>query len=923
MYICSFNAQGLVTKFLQFKEFLSSSDVDIVCVTETWFNQDISDSEFCTSDYAVFRKDRDISFYSEGTYTSSDRGGVMILVKHSLNPILICDDIEAELCFISITPIPNVTVIIGVCYRPEKDEVSILQKICDGINRIDTTNCILVGDFNFRQINWETLEASSPLANKFLDCVMDNCLSQVVDQPTRHLNLLDLVLVGDPDMVDSCQVKEPFSRSDHNTVWLTMRYPVPKINAAPYNVYLYSKGNYNGFSENIEQNDWSKTFKDKSVSECWDILLNTYHKLLDKHVPFKMVKPGRPHGHPWTRYKSVARAKKKKRKKWIECQKSGLFSDKVLYDESMNEFERTVTAAKIHYENKLVENLHDNPKRFWNYTRHFTRSSSTVNVIEKDNVKYTDDASKAELLNDYFVSVLTRESDELHHSNQDATENRSCLLDIEISAVDVRKKLRNLKMNKASGPDLLHVNVLKNVLDLDVPLAYIFNLSLRSGHIPQDWRDANITPLFKKGSRSSPSNYRPVSLTSQVVKVMERLIQDKLVNFLERNKIISCHQHGFQKKSSCITQLLECLNDWTDSYDKKQSTDVVYLDFSKAFDSVPHKRLIFKLRSIGIRGNVLRWIESFLTNRRQRVILPGGVSSWRPVYSGVPQGSILGPILFLVYVNDIPDQVLSTVKMFADDTKVYREISSKEDCEILQSDLNALGAWANHWLLRFNETKCVVLRIRQAIDFQYSLNGTVLQEDDKQKDLGVIISNDLKPETHINDIIKKANRRVGLIKRCFTHFSPEKIKMLYTTMIRPVLEYGSSIWSPHLKKDINQLEKVQTRCLKISNDTVRLTSLEDRREFQDMCETYKITSNLYNLEPSTFFTPCQNSATRGHDKKLDKKHTRTDTRKYFFSNRVIDTWNKLPQKNVSAPSLDAFKKNMRSTHHAEVDYPEK
>lgn len=847
----------------------------------------------------------------------------MILVKNCLNPVIVFENVQAELCWINITPVHNVTVLVGVCYRPEKDEAAILQTICDSIDQVDTTNCILVGDFNFRQINWNTLETSNHLAKRFVECVTENCLAQVVTEPTRLSNLIDLALVGDPDMVDSCVVKDPFSRSDHNTIWLTMRYPVPKINLAPYKVFLYSKGDYATFNNEMTQINWDTTFQKKSVNECWDILLNTYHKLLEKYVPFKLVKPGKPHGQPWTRYRSVVKAKRKKRKKWIDYKKSDLFSDKILFEESKVAFENTVTTAKIHFENKLVNGLQDNPKKFWNYTRHFTRSSSTVNVIEKDNVKYSDDETKAELLNDYFVSVLTQEPFDLIGVNVDKRENLSVLLDIVFTAVEVRKKLHNLKLNKACGPDLIHVNVLKRVLNFDVPLAYIFNLSIRSGHIPQDWRDANITPLFKKGSRTSASNYRPVSLTSQVVKVMERIIQDKVVIHLEQNDIISCHQHGFQKKSSCITQLLECLNDWTDSYDRKQATDVIYLDFSKAFDSVPHKRLILKLSSLGIRGSVLRWIQSFLANRRQRVVLPGGSSSWKPVYSGVPQGSILGPILFLMYVNDIPDHVHSTVKMFADDTKLYRECSSRQDCENLQSDLNSLGAWANHWLLRFNESKCVVLRIRQALVYHYSLNGTVLNEEDSQKDLGIIISNTLKPDSHICDIVKKANKRLGLIKRCFTSFTPEKVKTLYTTMIRPVLEYGSTTWSPHLKKDISQLESVQRRCIRIANDTFTLPSLQQRRQDQDLCETYKLTHNLYKLDSEKFFNISSTTQTRGHDMKILKTHVKTDVRKYFFSNRVVDPWNDLPQSIVSAPSLNSFKKRLRSTPNGQVDNPAK
>ena len=254
--------------------------------------------------------------------------------------------------------------------------------------------------------------------------------------------------------------------------------------------------------------------------------------------------------------------------------------------------------------------------------------------------------------------------------------------------------------------------------------------TLSSGTIPQDWKDANVTPLRKKGSWTDCNDYRPVSLTSQVVKVLERLVLNALLDFTERNQIISCEQHGFQKGCSYTTQLLECIADWTKGHKDKacSGTDAIYLDFSKAFDSVPHQRLIYKFQQLGISGNLLQWIKAFLIRRRQHVILRNGASSWRDVISGVPQGTILGPMFFLLFVNDMPDVVSSTAKMFADDTKLYRNIYSANDCKDLQEDLNALSAWSHHWLLHFNASKCVTVKFRSAFHYVYSLNGIYLEE---------------------------------------------------------------------------------------------------------------------------------------------------------------------------------------------------
>ena len=434
---------------------------------------------------------------------------------------------------------------------------------------------------------------------------------------------------------------------------------------------------------------------------------------------------------------------------------------------------------------------------------------------------------------------------------------------------------------------------------------------MQTGEVPRDWVDAHITPLHKKGPRSNCNNYRPVSLTSQVVKLLERIVLDNIKSLLQVNNTIIEDQHGFQSKSSCTTQLLECLNDWTKDYDDAHQTDIIYLDFQKAFDSVPHQRLLRKLEQHGIKGRVLSWISSFLTDRRQRVVLRNGVSTWQQVTSGVPQGTILGPILFLLYINDISENVSSHTKMFADDTKLYNTIHSIADCEILQADLDKLSNWAKKWLLKFNVDKCVVLKTKTKHDYTYTLNGVSLQEAAEQKDLGVTIANTLTPRNHIQNIVKKSNQRIGLIKRCFSYLSEKRVSILYRTIVRPVLEYGCPVWSPWHLKDIYTLEKVQSRCLKLTKTDIKLQSLEQRRRNYDLCEAYKYLHNLYKTPSNTYFTPVTRSL-RGHSLKIQKQFARTDIRRNFFSNRVVSSWNELPDEIVTSRTLARFKRQLTS-----------
>ena len=247
--------------------------------------------------------------------------------------------------------------------------------------------------------------------------------------------------------------------------------------------------------------------------------------------------------------------------------------------------------------------------------------------------------------------------------------------------------------------------------------------------------------------------------------------------------------------------------------------------------------------------------------------------------------------------------------MFADDTKIYREVQDLEDCQLLQDDLNVLSSWSSQWLLDFSATKCVVMRIKKALNYLYTLNGTYLGEVQEQKDLGVIISNDLKPSKHIQAISSKARQRAGMINRCFQNLTSTKVSTLYKAIIRPVLEYASPVWNPWLAKDITKLEKVQKRCIKFVNNDFK--PLKSRRLQADLIDTYKYLNGLYKTPADKFFTLATGS-TRGHKHKLFKTHSRTDVHKYFFSQRVIDVWNKLPKDLAESKTLEVFKKKLRS-----------
>ena len=299
-------------------------------------------------------------------------------------------------------------------------------------------------------------------------------------------------------------------------------------------------------------------------------------------------------------------------------------------------------------------------------------------------------------------------------------------------------------------------------------LTEIFNQSLCEGIVPSDWRNADVAPVFKKGRKDLPENYRPVSLTCVCCKILEYIISTHIRSHLDKYSILSNLQHGFRNFFSCETQLLVTIQDLLKFREEKTQIDIAVLDFSKAFDTVPHKRLLKKLNHYGIRGPVLGWIRAFLEDRVQGVVVDGHRSPEGPVLSGVPQGTVLGPLLFLLHINDLPSVVDSKVRLFADDCLMYRPISSEADQEAFQRDLKALEVWGDAWGMRFNAKKCHIMTIargRTRLSRFYTLTGHILSSVQEAKYLGITLTEELSWSTHSDSVFKRANSTLGFLRR--------------------------------------------------------------------------------------------------------------------------------------------------------------
>jgi len=382
--------------------------------------------------------------------------------------------------------------------------------------------------------------------------------------------------------------------------------------------------------------------------------------------------------------------------------------------------------------------------------------------------------------------------------------------------------------------------------------------------------------------------------------------------------LIGNSQHGFREKKSCLTNLLEFSENVTGWLDGGKPVDIIYLDFQKAFDKVPHQRLLLKLAAHGIGGQVLEWIRNWLQYRKQRVVNKGNMSEWSEVISGVPQGSVLGPILFNVYVNDIDDNLRSKILKFADDVKLYGSVGSKWESNNIREDLIVLSKWSQEWQMLFNIEKCKVMHMGAKNKCEkYTLINRDLSMVKEERDLGVIVNDTFKVAKQCLVASKKGNQVLGMISRSFVYRNKIIIKKLYKSLVRPHLEYCIQAWRPHLIKDIEILEKVQRRASRMVIECkgmeyekriaiLGLTTLETRRRRADLLEVYKILNKHEGIDENSLFTR-NIGKTRGNTCKLFKRRSNLDVSKFSFSNRICNDWNELPNEVVTASCINGFK----------------
>lgn len=819
------NVRGLNTKVSLFYRSASLGEYDVIILSETWLHQNVSNDELFMSKYSVYRKDRNFA----GTNTSRG-GGVLIAVESSILSTLVDLDhlypnnlIGIDLVCVKLS-FPKKTLYIFGVYVPPGMQDLIYSDFVDFILSLQfvyESELLLVGDFNVPDYSSYAIASRSKnnvTSLIHLSCVLD------LEQSNQVLNfqqrLLDLVLSNTICIVNRDEhpmvPEDPYHPSLSISVEsfrVANKYLSPKCSASSYN---FNKTNFESLLEDLSSTSWTDLSNCSYVNTACSLFYSKLNNLFDSHVPQNKLRTYKY--PPWFTSEIIKNIKTKhnlhKKLKYLKNP-----GDHVRFKNLRRLIKNAISASYKNYVRKIESDISSDSNKFWKFIKSKKKGTHIPNNMVFNNQQVRGHAAIVNSFATLFNSVYNNSSCNKNaaHNTSDSAGTSFNIFVNSVNEDEVLETLLSLKAKHTAGPDVIPAFFIKKISSfLAEPLTILFNLSLAQGIYPDAWKVSKVIPLFKGGDRANGENYRPISIMDNFAKIFERVIFNRL--FFQIKNHITQYQHGFIPGRSTITNLCAFTQFVSETVDIGRQCDAIYTDFSKAFDKLDHQLLLFKLSSLGCSPCLVKFLKSYLCNRKQFIFLHGYSSDYFNPTSGVPQGSVLGPLLFNVFINDIVNCLSVDCLLYADDLKLFSVISSFEDCARLQKNVSEVENWCLVNDLQLNVNKCSVMtygRKKKPILFRYKINNVTLQRPDTVKDLGVLFDPEMTFNPNINMIVNSAMKLYGFIARNSKDFTKSStIISIYISYVRTKLEYGAIVWFPYHAGAIASLERVQRRFLK-------------------------------------------------------------------------------------------------------------
>lgn len=865
------NVNGIKTKLRDFYVNLSLSDWECIALTETWLQSNIMDYEIFDDRYVIYRKDRDLKKMG-----MSDGGGVILAISSSYQSERL-EFLEAECVesiFVKLFINEAEFIILGLVYfRPETplhNYVAFFNTIEEGLKDIGDCGLFLTGDFNLPILS-KSFVGGDLILPKRDDFVRQQFAFFNLSQYNRVLNsngyCLDYVLSNNA----TCQVSLsllPLVPPDIHHPCLEIVLKFYKVNKKFRCTEYYDFARANGVQlyYDLSNEGWSNLYHINDVNESVEYFYNVLYKHVNANVP--LVKTQKKHYKPWIT--PNIRADLKLKDKLLRRYKKTLKGeDYTKFKEIRSKIKKELKLSFRNFHIQKEAEIQSDPQNFWKFIKMNRNIATNAHVlIDNNNEHLVDNNKKCEAFASYFQSVYVSQPP-VYDVNEIAAlpiADFANVLKIDsVEKTELLEAFKKIKTKKSKGPDQLPQFFFKAYAEVLVePLLYIFNLSLKKCIFLNKWKHALVAPIPKVPTPKRIDQHRPISLLCVPGKLFEAVLYKRIFDHIR--PFLSERQFGFVPKRSTVSNLIGLAEEITDSFNDNAQLDVIYTDFRKAFDLVSFDVMLMRLREYGFAEQLIYFFHSYLNGRTQSVKYESYESDKFQINSSVPQGSNLGPLLFLILINDLPNVVKhSTSYLFADDLKISKKITNVNDCQELQADLYSIGKWAKDNKLEFNVSKCCIISYtlkKNVVKYGYELDSVTLERVNEVKDLGVLFDHKLSFDKHISMKMKEAARMLGFLMRSCVHFqNPKTLFLLYNAYIRSKLEYCNILWNPYYQVHIKQVERVQKRFLRHMyrrefegnpydleyNDLLSIfevQSLEVRRIIANLMYLFKVINNI-------------------------------------------------------------------------------